>query len=110
MLALNPAELIQVKKQGGAIPGADLRRFILDYTRGSISNETMTDLLTVIYNNWMTSEETFTLTESMLDSVKEWISHFWIIMSQTNIVREVLGTKFLLYLAHLWLLQVWPSQ
>ena len=66
MLALNPAELIQVKKQGGAIPGADLRRFILDYTQGSISNETMTDLLTVIYNNGMTSEETFTLTESCL--------------------------------------------
>jgi len=68
MLALNPAELIQVKKQGDAIPSADLRRFILDYTRGSISNETMTDLLTVIYNNGMTSEETFTLTKSMLDS------------------------------------------
>jgi len=57
MLALNPAELIQVKKQGDAIPGADLRRFILDYTRGSISNETMTDLLTVIYNNGMKAME-----------------------------------------------------
>ena len=68
MLALNPAELIKVKKQGNSIPSANLRRFILDYTRGSISNETMTDLLTVIYNNGMTSEETFTLTESMLDS------------------------------------------
>ena len=68
MLALNPDELIQVKKQGEVIPGENLRHFILDYTRGSISNETMTDLLKAIYNNGMTPEETFTLTESMLDS------------------------------------------
>ena len=48
MLALDPAELIQIKKQGNAIPDADLRRIILDYTQGSISNETMTDLLTAL--------------------------------------------------------------
>ena len=68
MGTLNPAELIQVKEQGDAIPTADLRHFILDYTRGSISNKTMTNLLKAIYNNGMTPEETFSLTESMLDS------------------------------------------
>ena len=68
MLTLNPDELIQIKKQGDIIPGENLKHFILDYTRGSISNETMTDLLKAIYNNGMTPEETFSLTESMLDS------------------------------------------
>ena len=65
---MNPAELIQIKEQGNAIPIADLRHFILDYTQGSISNETMTNLLKAIYSNGMTLEETFSLTESMLDS------------------------------------------
>ena len=65
---MNPAELIQIKKQSNAIPTADLRHFILDYTQGSISNETMTNLLKAIYSNGMTLEETFSLTESMLDS------------------------------------------
>ena len=65
---MNPAELIQIKEQNNAIPVADLRHFILDYTQGSISNETMTDLLKAIYSNGMTLEETFSLTESMLDS------------------------------------------
>ena len=65
---MNPAELIQIKEQGDAMPSADLRHFILDYTRGDISNEIMTGLLKAIYNNGMTPEETFALTESMLDS------------------------------------------
>jgi len=102
MLALNPAELIQIKEQGDAMPSADLRHFILDYTRGDISNEIMTGLLKAIYNNGMTPEETFALTESMLDSGERMDFSFL-----NNYVAD--KTRFLLYLAHLWLLQDWPS-
>ena len=65
---MNPTKLIQIKEHADDIPSSDLRHFILDYTQGNISNETMTDLLKAIYNNGMTTEETFALTESMLDS------------------------------------------
>ena len=106
---MNPAELIQIKEQNNAIPIADLRHFILDYTQGSISNETMTDLLKAIYSNGMTLEETFSLTESMIDSGERMDFSFL-----DNYVADKHSTggvviRFHLYLAHLWLLQAWLS-
>ena len=65
---MNPNDIIRIKRNKGEIPGSDLKQFIWAYTQEEISDTDMTKLLKAIFKNGMTSNETFALTESMLDS------------------------------------------
>lgn len=67
-MAFLPAEIIKIKRNGGALKSEEIDEFILGYARGQIPDYQMSALLMAIYFRGMTSEETLSLTRAMLHS------------------------------------------
>ncbi|WP_415061761.1 thymidine phosphorylase [Bdellovibrio sp.] len=67
-MAFLPAEIIKIKRNGGALSFDEINEFILGYSRGHIPDYQMSALLMAIYFRGMTSEETLSLTKAMLHS------------------------------------------
>jgi pyrimidine-nucleoside phosphorylase len=63
-----PAEIIKLKRNGGALSQEQIEEFILGYARGNIPDYQMSALLMAIYFKGMTTEETLSLTKAMLHS------------------------------------------
>ena len=65
---MNPNSLIQHKSNGDAIPKSELASFITAYVDGEFSNEIMTSFLKAVHTKGMSYDETFALTEVMVNS------------------------------------------
>ena len=65
---MNPNSLIQHKFNGDAIPKSELASFITAYVDGEFSNEIMTSFLKAVHTKGMSYDETFALTEVMVNS------------------------------------------
>ena len=65
---MNPNSLIQHKFNGYAIPKSELASFIIAYVDGEFSNEIMTSFLKAVHTKGMSYDETFALTEVMVNS------------------------------------------
>ena len=61
-------DLIQKKRDGGALTGDEIRWMIDGYTRGSVPDYQMSAMAMAIYFRGMDIEETYALTMAMLDS------------------------------------------
>lgn len=68
MSSFLPAEIIKTKRNGGALTEAQIKEFILGYSRGVIPDYQMAALLMAIYFKGMSTEETLALTKAMLHS------------------------------------------
>ncbi len=69
-----PAQVIQKKRDGGALSVEEIRHFILGFTRGEIPDYQMSALAMAICWRGMNTDETFALTRAMVESGKtiEW--------------------------------------
>lgn len=65
---MNPNSLIQHKFNGDAVPKSELASFITAYVDGEFSNEIMTSFLKAVHTKGMSYDETFALTEVMVNS------------------------------------------
>lgn len=65
---MNMLDLIYKKKEGKALTREEFKYFIQGYTRGDIADYQASALLMAIYFQGLTKEETFLLTEQMLQS------------------------------------------
>jgi pyrimidine-nucleoside phosphorylase len=63
-----PAQVIQCKRDGHALTEAEIRDFILGFTRGGIPDYQMSALAMAICFQSMTGEETMWLTRAMIES------------------------------------------
>ena len=63
-----PAEIIKKKRNGFELTANEIEDFILGYTRGIVPDYQMSALLMAIYFKGMTTEETLSLTRTMLHS------------------------------------------
>lgn len=63
-----PAEIIKKKRSGQELSENEINDFILGYTKGSIPDYQMSALLMAIYFKGMTTQETLSLTKTMLHS------------------------------------------
>jgi len=63
-----PAEIIKKKRNGQELSEKEINDFILGYTQGSIPDYQMSALLMAIYFKGMTTQETLSLTKTMLHS------------------------------------------
>jgi len=63
-----PAEIIKKKRNGFELTESEINDFILGYTRGIIPDYQMSALLMAIYFKGMTTNETLSLTKTMLHS------------------------------------------
>lgn len=65
---MNPVEIIIRKRNGGAIPAEDIRRFIAAYLEDEIADYQMSAFLMAVFHKGMTFEETSGLTRAMIKS------------------------------------------
>jgi len=65
---LNAVEIIAKKRDGKSLSKSEIEFFIDSYLNDHIKDYQMSSLLMAVYLNGMSDEETFWLTESMLDS------------------------------------------
>lgn len=65
---LLPAEVIKKKRNGGSLSESEISEFIMGYTRGEIPDYQMSALLMAIYFKGMSTDETLSLTKTMLHS------------------------------------------
>ncbi len=65
---IRPAELIQRKRDGGALAPDEIRELVLGYTRGEIPDYQVAAFLMAVYFRGLSSAETFALTDAMIAS------------------------------------------
>jgi pyrimidine-nucleoside phosphorylase len=65
---MHPAELIQRKRDGGALGADELRELIIGYSRGEVPDYQLAAFCMAVFFRGLTSEETFALTEAMIAS------------------------------------------
>jgi len=68
MTDFNPVQLIAAKRDGEALPDADLKAFIDAYTNGAVPDYQMSAFLMAAYLNGLSASEAAALTEAMLAS------------------------------------------
>ena len=65
---IRPADLIERKRNGEELPGAELADFVLAYARDEVPDYQMAAFCMAVYFKGMTPAETFALTEAMIAS------------------------------------------
>jgi pyrimidine-nucleoside phosphorylase len=65
---IRPAELIQRKRDGHELDGAELSELILAYARGEVPDYQLAAFLMAVYFQGLSSAETFALTDAMVRS------------------------------------------
>jgi pyrimidine-nucleoside phosphorylase len=68
---VTPVEVIARKRDGGAVPAADLRAFVLAYARGELPDYQMSAFLMAGYLQGFSREEAGALTEAMVASGRQ---------------------------------------
>jgi pyrimidine-nucleoside phosphorylase len=69
---INVYELLNRKRRGAPLEGAEIEEFVARYTKGDLPDYQMSALLMAIAINGMTAEEMATLTQAMLRSGEQW--------------------------------------
>jgi pyrimidine-nucleoside phosphorylase len=67
-MTLRPAELIQRKRDGEELAGAEITELILAYARGDVPDYQLAAFCMAVYFRGLTSAETFALTDAMVRS------------------------------------------
>ena len=67
---MNPVEIIKIKRHKKTLTKEQLKYFIEGFIQGSVTDYQMSAFLMAVYFNGMNEEETFNLTEIMLNSGK----------------------------------------
>jgi pyrimidine-nucleoside phosphorylase len=67
-MTLRPAELIQRKRDGEELAGAEIAELILAYARGDVPDYQLAAFCMAVYFRGLTSAETFALTDAMVRS------------------------------------------
>src|SRR6266536_1630046 len=70
-VAVTPVEVITRKRDGGAVPAADLRAFVLAYATGELPDYQMSAFLMAGYLQGFSREEAGALTEAMVASGRQ---------------------------------------
>ena len=65
---LRPADLIERKRDGGELTGAEIEELVLEHARGGVPDEQMAAFLMAVYFRGLTPRETFALTDAMVRS------------------------------------------
>lgn len=65
---LRPADLIERKRDGGELTGAEIEELVLAHARGGVPDEQMAAFLMAVYFRGLTPRETFALTDAMVRS------------------------------------------
>ncbi|HUQ23460.1 MAG TPA: thymidine phosphorylase [Gaiellaceae bacterium] len=67
-MTIRPAELIERKRNGEELAGAEISELILGYARGEIPDYQLASFCMAVYFRGMTGAETFALTDAMIAS------------------------------------------
>jgi len=67
-VTIHPAELIQRKRDGGALDADELRELVLGYARGDVPDYQMAAFCMAVMFRGLTSEETLAMTEAFVGS------------------------------------------
>jgi len=67
-VTIHPAELIQRKRDGGALDAAELRELVLGYARGDVPDYQMAAFCMAVMFRGLTSAETLAMTEAFVGS------------------------------------------
>ena len=67
---MNPVEIIKIKRHKKTLTKEQLKYFIEGFIQGNVTDYQMSAFLMAVYFNGMNEEETFNLTEIMLNSGK----------------------------------------
>ena len=67
-MTIHPAELIQRKRDGGALDADELRELVLGYARGDVPDYQMAAFCMAVMFRGLTSEETLAMTEAFVGS------------------------------------------
>src|SRR4029077_5598063 len=65
---MHPAELIQRKRDGEELPGAEIAALVLGYARGDVPDYQLAAFCMAVYFQGLSSAETFALTDAMVRS------------------------------------------